>query len=337
MRTQVFLSPGVTVFFSPTWLSPTPAAASTMQRRRLRSVAAALAPRPSTAAAGPPQIDTEGGTLANWDVELVPPPGGAAGPHTNRATRRSDPSEVHESKLAIVEGVGHPPFCDQQRYTELRASTRGTLRPDDVVVSTYPKCGTTWSEQVVLLLQNGGDTSGLNPATKNSFHPEELPRGKIWMEAMIDQDTSSGRPAEGEFRPLPLSDFVALPSPRLIKTHAPVEMLLGGSDEPGAPPCGGAKIVYVSRNLKDACVSSYYHAFNPFESGWPFDAWAAAWLSGGSSFGQWCEVTRDWYALSQRWPEQILFVLVRAISLPASSLTSTCTCSSPVLAKALGQ
>lgn len=63
----------------------------------------------------------------------------------------------------------------------------------------------------------------------------------------------------------------------------------------------------VSRNPKDACVSSYYHAFNPFKSGWPFDAWASVWLQGHVSFGDWFAITKEWLELSQRWPN-VLFV-----------------------------
>ena len=54
-------------------------------------------------------------------------------------------------------------------------------------------------------------------------------------------------------------------------------------------------------------VSSYYHAFNPYNSGWPFDAWASVWLKGHVSFGDWFSVTKDWFELSQRWPN-VLFV-----------------------------
>ena len=59
--------------------------------------------------------------------------------------------------------------------------------------------------------------------------------------------------------------------------------------------------------LAQRSVSSYYHAFNPFESGWPFDAWASVWLQGHVSFGNWFSVTRDWLELSQRWPN-VMFV-----------------------------
>ena len=47
----------------------------------------------------------------------------------------------------------------------------------------------------------------------------------------------------------------------------------------------GTKILVVSRNPLDACVSRFYHAFNPHKLGWSFDAWAALWLSGNTTYG----------------------------------------------------
>merc|ERR550534_2968953 len=45
----------------------------------------------------------------------------------------------------------------------------------------------------------------------------------------------------------------SLPSPRFIKTHHPISML---------PPdlLKKAKVIYVGRNVKDICVSAFYHA-----------------------------------------------------------------------------
>jgi hypothetical protein len=37
-----------------------------------------------------------------------------------------------------------------------------------LTVTTFPKCGTTWMEQIVLLLLNGGDVEALDPLSKNS-------------------------------------------------------------------------------------------------------------------------------------------------------------------------
>merc|ERR1711936_561330 len=45
----------------------------------------------------------------------------------------------------------------------------------------------------------------------------------------------------------------SLPSPRFIKTHLPISML-----PPDLP--NKAKVIYVGRNVKDICVSGFYHS-----------------------------------------------------------------------------
>lgn len=70
----------------------------------------------------------------------------------------------------------------------------------------------------------------------------------------------------------------------------------------------GVKVVAVSRNPMDACVSSYYHAFNPYKSGWPFDAWAGAWLSGSTVHGSWFDWVKLWYLEVQKHPQKSHFI-----------------------------
>ena len=97
-----------------------------------------------------------------------------------------------------------------------------------------------------------------------------------------------------------LAEFDAIAGPRVLKTHAPRHMFLATvprdppslspdpSPEPLAP---GVKVIYVSRNAKDACTSAYYHAANPHRLGIPFDAWASIWMSGTSI---WNVAERAW-------------------------------------------
>ena len=54
-------------------------------------------------------------------------------------------------------------------------------------VSTFSKCGTTLTEQIVLLLLNGGKTEELNPLHKNTRDHISGKAGKIWTEmAVVD-------------------------------------------------------------------------------------------------------------------------------------------------------
>ena len=148
-------------------------------------------------------------------------------------------------------------------------------RPTDVVIATFPKCGTTYVEQIVLLLLNGGRTERLDPLSKNSGAAHDGGVGKVWPEACLvprGGDPSQyppGRPPRPEMRPMLLSTFDALPAPRVLKTHAPVTKLLS-RDTDGTP--APARYIVVTRNPLDACVSCYYHAWHPQSQGWPFDA-----------------------------------------------------------------
>lgn len=100
-------------------------------------------------------------------------------------------------------------------------------------------------------------------------------------------------------------------TPRVIKSHAPVELFLGSTDGKGIKNIidSGAKIIVVSRNPLDACVSSYYHAFNPFKSGWPFEAWASAWLNSMFAHGSWFNFVKEWHIQAQLYPSSIHWVL----------------------------
>ncbi len=105
-----------------------------------------------------------------------------------------------------------------------------------------------------------------------------------------------------------MATFNSLPSPRLIKTHAPVPLLVGCDELDSSGETAAAmsptraspssqqqpRFVVVVRNPKDVVTSAYYHAFNPCKSGWPFAAWVAAWLAGRTPAGDWVAWVRGW-------------------------------------------
>ena len=81
----------------------------------------------------------------------------------------------------------------------------------------------------------------------------------------------------------------------MIKTHAQRHMLLGhGAPLPAGPLLpAGIKVVLVTRNPRDACVSLYHHV--AANEAWDFGAWAAAWAAGEVNFGSWHEFHRGWW------------------------------------------
>uniref|UniRef100_A0A8B9XCH7 Sulfotransferase n=1 Tax=Bos mutus grunniens TaxID=30521 RepID=A0A8B9XCH7_BOSMU len=73
------------------------------------------------------------------------------------------------SRLAVdyVEGILQPtPTCDTwDQIWSFQA------RPDDLLISTYPKAGTTWTQEIVDLIQNGGDVNQSQRAPTHERFP----------------------------------------------------------------------------------------------------------------------------------------------------------------------
>ena len=197
--------------------------------------------------------------------------------------------------VQVVKGIVYPPWCSEQRWNDL--SSRIVYRSSDVLVVSYPKCGTTWAEQCALLLLNKNYKHVTNPADKNVYKEGSL--GKIWPEACIEQRPDVHEKTGKEMVPILMDVFDNAPSPRIIKSHAPVSHILGASGEALDSLPKGIKVIVVTRNPLDACVSCYFHAWNPAKSGWPFPAWAAAWFNGFVPHGDWFYWVRDWASYSR--------------------------------------
>ena len=181
---------------------------------------------------------------------------------------------------------------------------RFALSARDVVIATYPKCGTTWMQQLILLLLRGADAEPFAPM-----------RDAPWIE-MSASSAANGQPASSP--PIPIDSLCSLPPPapsvdrgwRVWKTHSP---------EPHAPWRGGggagaaaagARVVVVCRNSKDAAISLLHHTKNippfAFVGGWA--EFAPLFLDGrveSSSFWAWHE---GWYRAARAHPETILWI-----------------------------
>ena len=105
-------------------------------------------------------------------------------------------------------------------------------RPTDVLITTAPKAGTTWMQQILHQLRSGGDS------TFTSID-EVVP----WLE--IQRDGKSWQEI--------LQHFETLTDPRIFKTHCTAEQ---------TPGIGTAKIILTSRDPRDCCVSFYHHIMN---------------------------------------------------------------------------
>ena len=62
----------------------------------------------------------------------------------------------------ILNGVLMPPFVTQEQLDRLK---HFQLRADDIWIVTYPKAGTTWTQQIIKLARNGGQDDGKKVTT----------------------------------------------------------------------------------------------------------------------------------------------------------------------------
>lgn len=231
-------------------------------------------------------------------------------------------SSVFRFQGCRVRGVACPPWLNVPRWEKINDAVK--LRSSDIIVATFPKSGTTLTEQAVLLFLSGAQDSALQAKDKNAIGRR---RGsdaifcKVWPEAclMLEGDDNGEATRGAEFSPLDMADFDALPPPRIIKTHAPVELLIGCSKL--ADEGEGPSYVVVSRSPKDTVTSAYYHAFNPAKSGWPFEAWVAAWLAGITPFGSWTAWVRGWRErVTELGPRRALFLTFEELTSPDETL-----------------
>ncbi|KAL9693715.1 hypothetical protein quinque_013000 [Culex quinquefasciatus] len=129
-------------------------------------------------------------------------------------------------------------------------------RPDDVWICTYPRSGTTWTQEMLWLICNDLDfeTAGKEKLTKRfPFFEFHIYMHDEMKEQFLAEATCPEHREIIEAASKPAYDYLnSLTGQRFIKTHFPISLL---------PPSifhVQAKVIYVARNPSDVVVS-YYH------------------------------------------------------------------------------
>ncbi len=148
-----------------------------------------------------------------------------------------------------------------------------TVRPSDVLITTAPKAGTTWMQQILYQLKSGGDVDFVS-----------IDAVVPWLEL----------PRRGRTQTAILADYAAIPDPRVFKTHCTFEQ---------TPGIDTAHIILSSRDPRDCCVSFYHHVMDMtpetrervgLKSYGDFDSFFEDWLVQAS----WFRNVASW------WPER---------------------------------
>ncbi|CAJ1061495.1 amine sulfotransferase-like isoform X1 [Xyrichtys novacula] len=160
----------------------------------------------------------------------------------------------------LIRGIHDPDDVDQIYDLEIRDS--------DVFVVTYPKSGTIWMQQILLLIEAKGDVSFISQAGNNS---DLVP----WMEVKGTREA-----------------FITAPSPRFRVSHLQYKFM------PAALSKRKGKVIYVARNPKDVLVSYFYfHKFaNMLETPKDFNDFFEKFMMDRVFGGSWFEHIKTWYS-----------------------------------------
>lgn len=166
------------------------------------------------------------------------------------------------------------------------------VRHDDLILSSYPRSGATWTQQIIRLLRNCGKDDGTN------------------LDDVIPLLDSLGTD-RGNLLKLNPNAAEELESPRALRSHLPYLKTPGG-----VPHNMKAKYVYIARNPKDVCVS-YWHfhqtQLKKLATGdaptLPWDEYVSDFVKGKSTasiYGSWIDHVLGWWA--HRCEPNILFL-----------------------------
>ncbi|GMR32328.1 hypothetical protein PMAYCL1PPCAC_02523, partial [Pristionchus mayeri] len=162
--------------------------------------------------------------------------------------------------------------------------------PDDVVIASYPKSGTTWASEVLSAIAHEGDTEVIKSIRMDERVPWiELDDKAWWIKLFYIWQNSFFS------KPIPAA------KKRICFTHLPLELL---------PPSileGKCKLLYVARNPKDQAVSFFhFHRMARFLGMQTHTSWNdffPLFCSGYLYCGSWFEHVLSFWRFTQNNPQ----------------------------------
>lgn len=167
----------------------------------------------------------------------------------------------------IVSGFNLP-----QDFDLAEDSLKYAAKENDLFIVTFPKCGTTWTQQIVALILNGGSIADGQVFNLCPFLE------------LVGREVVEG-----------------MKQPFAIKTHLPYDL------QPKHPM---AKYIIVFRNPKDVAVSFYHHHHlipNQMGKNVSFSQYLKYFMKGEQAYGDYCDWIKSWWPY--RNDSNVLFLL----------------------------
>ncbi|XP_072025010.1 sulfotransferase 1A2-like [Amphiura filiformis] len=152
------------------------------------------------------------------------------------------PRSEDEDLLHRYKGV---PYIRTFPMEALECMETFEVRSDDLFLITYPKAGTTWTQEIISMVMSGANE-------------EELIKTHLFFRFPFLEMNWASHYSQCDQVPSVYKFLHKVPSPRTIKTHLTMDHL------PHQLFTKKPKVIYVARNPKDVAVSFFHmhHHFN---------------------------------------------------------------------------